>query len=268
MKCLLIDGDIIAYKACASTTKTILWEEQVCTKVCNLPEAEKSFDTRIETIKDAVAFDSEKGDVCYVFTSCPSFKGFRRAIFPDYKSNRKEIDTPPSLKFLRELHIKYIDGHVEMPNIEADDLIGIYATDPWFLKTYDDVIVVSEDKDLKTIPCKLLSFNSDDDEEDSLSASIDVITEQEANYNWMSQTLSGDTADNYGGCPRYGLKTAHKLLDATDGSVEEMWKAVVEAYKKAGLSEDYALTMARLARILRYGEYNFKTHEVNLWQML
>ena len=38
------------------------------------------------------------------------------------------------------------------------------------------------------------------------------------------------------------------------------------AYAKAGFGEDYALTMARLARILRDGEYDFNTKKVNLWE--
>ena len=40
---------------------------------------------------------------------------------------------------------------------------------------------------------------------------------------------------------------------------------VLAAYEKAGLGPDYALTMARLARILREGEYDFDKEEVKLW---
>jgi len=40
---------------------------------------------------------------------------------------------------------------------------------------------------------------------------------------------------------------------------------VVAAYNKKGLSEEVALENARLARILRNGEYDTDTGEVKLW---
>ena len=46
-----------------------------------------------------------------------------------------------------------------------------------------------------------------------------------------------------------------------------MWKLVVKAYAKQGLMEHDAFQQARVARILRYGDYNKKTGEVKLWQI-
>ena len=37
------------------------------------------------------------------------------------------------------------------------------------------------------------------------------------------------------------------------------------AYAKEGLDEEYALAQARVARILRWDEYNIKKEEVILW---
>jgi len=39
----------------------------------------------------------------------------------------------------------------------------------------------------------------------------------------------------------------------------------VDAYKAKGETEYEALLTARLARILRDGDYDFDTHEVTLW---
>jgi hypothetical protein len=79
----------------------------------------------------------------------------------------------------------------------------------------------------------------------------------------MYQTLVGDTADGYRGCPKVGPVKAEKILDTTvwsDGGkcadVYPMWPRVVAAYEKASLTEDDALVQARLVHpaIHRLGE--------------
>jgi DNA polymerase-1 len=40
---------------------------------------------------------------------------------------------------------------------------------------------------------------------------------------------------------------------------------VLDAFESKGLGEEVAIENARLARILRDGEYNFETKEVKLW---
>ena len=91
----------------------------------------------------------------------------------------------------------------------------------------------------------------------------------------MMQTLTGDTTDGYTGCPGIGPKTAEKILQAAlaEGTTEAnpaqlreiYWQHVVKAYAKAGLSEEEALTQARVARICRNSDYDFKTKQVILW---
>jgi DNA polymerase-1 len=87
------------------------------------------------------------------------------------------------------------------------------------------------------------------------------ISEDEADYWHLYQTLIGDSVDGYGGCPNIGPVTAKKLLDKSP-----TWKTVVDTYKKAKLDEAYALQQARCARILRPADYNFETGEPILWQ--
>jgi DNA polymerase-1 len=113
-------------------------------------------------------------------------------------------------------------------------------------------VVVSADKDLKTIPCRLYNPHDGSDR---------VISEEEADYNHLFQTLIGDQSDGYPGCPGIGAKTAAKLLEE-HGAV---WQTVVDAYKKAGLNEEEALRQARVARILRKGEFSSRTNKVKLW---
>ena len=88
-----------------------------------------------------------------------------------------------------------------------------------------------------------------------------VVTEEEANFNHLCQTLSGDRTDNYSGIPGCGPITAEKILKGN-----ETWAAVSDAYKRAGLTEEDALANARCARICRDGDYTPKTGQVRLWK--
>ena len=85
------------------------------------------------------------------------------------------------------------------------------------------------------------------------------ISLEQADRTHLTQALTGDITDGYSGCPGIGPKTAIKVLKEGD------WIEVVAAYEKVGLTEEDALIQARVARILRHGEYNKKTKEVKLW---
>ena len=54
--------------------------------------------------------------------------------------------------------------------------------------------------------------------------------------------------------------TANKILK------KGTWEEVLEAYTNAGFNEEYALTQARCARILRHGEYRWVAQEIHLWK--
>jgi DNA polymerase-1 len=90
----------------------------------------------------------------------------------------------------------------------------------------------------------------------------------------MKQTLTGDTTDNYPGCKGVGPKNADLILNPLhEASLEcdpnihltTLWTAVYQTFESKGFTRQDAITQARLARILRHGDYSFKTNEVNLW---
>lgn len=164
------------------------------------------------------------------------------------------------LKFLREIAGEKYDVAV-MPTLEGDDVIGIMATG----KAAPVYVICSIDKDLKTIPGSHYNFGSNEFFE---------VTREEADYWHMIQTLTGDTTDGYSGCPGVGIKTAEKILQTAKGeapwsSLENLngmyWQAVVKAYAKAGFGEEEALVQARVARILRFDDYDFASKQVKLW---
>jgi DNA polymerase-1 len=148
-------------------------------------------------------------------------------------------------KSIRERVMKeYEHAVIVKPTLEADDVIGILAT-----KYPDEYAIWSADKDLKQIPAKHLTDDG----------FIDISAEA-ADLFFYTQVLTGDTADNYKGCPGIGAVKAEALL-----SKGEHWQTVVAAYEKAGLSEEDALIQARVARILRTTDWNEEKQEVNLW---
>lgn len=235
MTLLLIDGDIIAYKAAASAETPINWGDGLWSLHAFEPDVEARLEDQIHKLMEAPAQD------CIITLSDKA--NFRKKVAPYYKANRKDVRKPMLLGWAREyLTSKY--NTIMYRNLEADDVLGILAT------KNPDTIIWSADKDLLTIPAKHW-----------INGEVATITEEEANYNFLFQTLVGDSTDNYSGCPTVGPKTANKLLSS--GCT---WDAVVTAFKSKGLSEEVALENARLARILRDGEYNTETGEVYLWK--
>jgi DNA polymerase-1 len=172
---------------------------------------------------------------------------FRHNIDPNYKGGRGR--KPLCFYDIRD-RMRETYKVVAMPGIEADDVLGILATKPNDL----DKIIVCKDKDLKQIPGKLWD-----------GSKFYNITEAEADYYHLYQTLVGDKSDGYPGCPGVGPVKAAKLLKEgsliTPESYSEAWKAVVGAFG----DEAEALKQARLARILRWSDWDSEKKEIKLW---
>ncbi len=235
MTLLLIDGDIIAYKAAASAETPINWGDGLWTLHSFEQDVAVRIDDQIHKLVDEAPVQD-----CIVALSDTS--NFRKLVAPYYKANRTDVRKPMLLGWARD-YLKDTYNTVIYQHLEADDVLGILGT------ANPDTIIWSEDKDLQTIPAKHW-----------IDGDVVEISEDEADYNFLVQTLTGDPTDNYKGCPSVGYKTADKILEFGDG-----WGAVVRAYLSKGLSEEVALENARLARILRNGEYDMDTGEVKLW---
>jgi len=245
MKQLLIDGDIVAYQQSFLTENPVHWGDDLWTLHSDAKEAKQRTDVFLQDLKSTLNADE-------LVIAVSSSTNFRKTILPSYKENRVKQRKPLVLGEIRE-HLIFEHKAIYFPHLEADDVIGIMATTP----SEAEKIVVSIDKDFKCIPAFQYNWNSAD-------AGVVKINEIEANINFMTQTMTGDQVDGYPGCPGIGPKRAEAILQGmTD--IKEMWEAVKQAFKKAGLGESEALIQARMARILRNGEYNNKTHKVELW---
>jgi DNA polymerase-1 len=130
--------------------------------------------------------------------------------------------------------------------------MGILSTEP----AEEERVIVSIDKDLKQIPGLLSSDGK----------TIKEVNKAQADYWFLIQTLAGDLTDGYSGCPGIGVKTAEKLLDIKVPLVDN-WARVVKAYKKKDYLDGEILQQARVARILRHGEYDHTTGAVKLWKI-
>ena len=241
---LLIDGDILTYKTCWAVQTVVHWDDGILTTATNVEELKAQAKTMIEYWQEKLGEGKE-------FTTVICFSdranNFRRKIFPDYKLNRKGSQKPLGYNHL-ETYLKENYSTKTQPMLEADDVLGILATDGEF----DRNIIISIDKDMLTIPCEYYNIDSEVTE---------VIDEKTADHMFFYQTLTGDSVDNDKGCPGIGPKRATELL-LTKGV---KWQTIKDAYEKAGLTEDHALTQARVARILRTKDYNFNKEEINLW---
>lgn len=223
-----------------------------------------------------------KADELIICLSCPHEENFRLKVLPSYKGNRDYSNRPallgPIKEYLAEAYKTYA-----RPTLEADDVMGILSTHPKLIP--GKKIIVSEDKDMKTIPGWL--WNPAKDSKPRL------IEQLEADWRHLYQTLIGDSTDGYKGCPGVGKDTAFEVLG--DGSfavgqvayehtfksgprkgtvevryrkerMDSRWEAIVSWFARAGLSEEDALIQARVARICRASDYDFKNKEVRLWQ--
>lgn len=250
----IIDGDILCYQAAARAEQLIKWDDEIWTLSANYQQAKVLIKEMIESKVEAVDIKGKKAtDFVVVLTKGDTF---RHALLPTYKGQRDPRKKPILVGALRD----YILEHYQelaycVPPLEADDVMGILATDPTWMPNHGKVIV-SSDKDFHTIPATFYDFGKD---------VVTEVSEDDANHFWMLQTLMGDATDNYVGCPSVGPVTARKLLPEP-APLEEMWAVVVHTFAKKGLSEDAALLQARMARILRHGDYDSNTEEIKLWQ--
>ena len=233
---LLVDGDIVAYKAATVAETPIDWGDGFWTLHAFEQDVIQNMSTFINEIKEQ--------SKCNKIITCISGDNlYRKEVAPYYKANRKGTRKPMLLNFAKKYLMDNFNGMSE-DRLEADDLLGILGSND--LST----VIWSADKDLLTIPAYHL-----------LDGKVVEVDEEEADYWFLYQTLVGDATDGYKGCPSIGAKTADKLLQDNGAT----WQTVVDAYASKGLGEEIALENARLARILRDGEYNFKTKKVKLW---
>ena len=240
MTFLALDTDIFLYRSTSSAEKEVDWGNDVWSLWSDLNDAKEVFREQVEGIGKKLGVDHV---VCALSDSKANY---RKDIDPSYKSNRRGTRKPVGYAAMKDW-VRHNYNTIMKPGLEGDDCLGILATRPG-----NECIVVSSDKDLKTIPGRL--YRPEDDE-------VLEITLEDADRFFFTQTLTGDVTDGYKGCPGVGPKTAEKILGP-----RPHWGAVEQAYIKAGLTKEDALQQARLARILRWSDWDQEKGEPRLWK--
>jgi len=234
---LLIDADLLLYKAAIGAEYSCDWGGGNWVLSANLQQAKDAITARINGM--LAHFDTD------MYTLVRSDReNFRKQLFPEYKGNREDTRKPIIFNQL----VEWLDDTqpcIHYSKLEADDTLGILQTQDLTAET----IIISEDKDMLTIPGKLYR-----------GGELLDTSPEDARRHHMFQTLTGDATDGYPGCPGVGPKTADKLLQ---GTPETWWGVVLQAYEKAGLTEQDAMLNARMAYILQ--SHNYKNGEVILW---
>jgi DNA polymerase-1 len=238
---LLLDGDILAYRHASAAEKATDWGDGMWTLHADEGVAIDNLGLEVDRIASNLSADK------MVMCLSDDIRRFRDQFTSVYKEHRKDIRKPMILGKLRQ-HIRETWETKDKPGLEADDVMGILSTNPKLYPGYEKVIV-SIDKDMRTIP-GLLSTGA--------GREVMLITRDQADSWHLQQTLMGDKADGYPGCPGVGPVKAERI-------VKGGWPAVLEAFVNAGKDEEYALTMARLARILRHEDWDYKKQEPILW---
>lgn len=272
MRTLLIDGDVVAYQVSSTNQTEIDWGDGTNSTVLTEANAKAATDREIARLMEKLKAD--EAILCLT-----DGENWRLGVLPSYKSNRDDKIRPELLPVIRQHILDNYKSYLR-PTLEGDDCMGILATHPSIIK--GEKIIVSIDKDMKTIPCKLYNPKRE-------SEGVVTYSPEEADWWHMFQTLTGDTTDGYKGCPDVGKETAIELLNNPYLSVpyehtfkrgprkgetetrwnkeptDDVWAAIVSLYERHGQTEADALAQARVARILRHTDFDFENKKVILW---
>jgi DNA polymerase I len=240
---LLIDADVMAFRATSAAEVETEWDDDNWSLTCDHKLARQIIINHALQVTKEVGRLLDERDVRPLMCFSDPNGTWRKWEYPAYKANRKSRKPLGYRKFVdwcRE-HFECL----EMAGLEADDVMGIEAT-----KDPAGTVVATIDKDLATIPCSL--YNWDRPEE-----GIREITKLEANRFLAVQAMTGDTTDNYPGVKGVGPVAAQKVVGKLH-TEKTLWSAVLNKYLSAGLTKEDMIQQARLARICRKGDWNSK----------
>lgn len=200
---VLIDGDIVAYRAAFATQDY------------SYKEAEDKVDELMDyIISDTIEFPfPSKEDFQTYLTGKTNFR-FDIAKSHPYKGNRKDVEKPKHLASARQHMMNKYDAIVSEDE-EADDLIAKAAAALDY-----NCVVASIDKDMLQLPCWHFNFGRNE------WTKVEPFEGLKFVYHQM---LTGDRADNIIGLQGIGPKKADKLLQDCH-TEEDLWTTVLKAY--------------------------------------
>tara|TARA_R110002096_G_scaffold3538_9_gene17449 strand:- start:728 stop:1441 length:714 start_codon:yes stop_codon:yes gene_type:complete len=192
---LLVDADSLIFASCYRKRET-LDDQKYYTDII---DARNKFDQQYMKIINDL---EEKYTIDKVLTFSGSKGNFRKLITSKYKANRKKQELPPLLNDMHQFVKDQYDS-IYGYGVETDDMVARYWKQISDDIGRDEVMIVSIDKDYKQFPCLMYNYHYKHKE-------ILDITEEQAIFNFYSQMIEGDTADNVNYFKGKGKKFAEK----------------------------------------------------------
>ncbi len=169
---LLVDADYVVYKCCAAAETEIDWGDDVILVTSKFSDAYAA--VKRELLKIINNFLWDVPELILFFSDSVNF---RKSIQPSYKGHRNRKKPCGYKRVINKLKTEY--NVVLMPTLEADDALGIYAT-----QNQGKCCICSPDKDMRQIPGRLFD----------MSEMMNV--EKAEGEKWhLVQTLAGDQTD-------------------------------------------------------------------------
>jgi DNA polymerase-1 len=245
---LLIDADVICHQLAYKNTRNVSFDGEETIEVTQDDKAKADVESYVLELiddlnaKNAILVLSDRG------------RNFRKELDSTYKANRTK--PKPALWHVIRGLIESGDlpwHHAHRPRLEGDDVLGIMAT-----RRPDLYTVVSIDKDMKGVPCRL--YNPGKPER-----GVVTVSELDARLFHLSQVVTGDTVDNYPGLPGRGEDWWDWIVSLAGNDLQLLWTLICDQYVAKGHTVDRAIHQACLAYILQVGDYNESNNEVTLW---
>lgn len=278
---LILDGDWLVFKAMSAVETETEWEDDVWTYECNHKNARDVLNDDILALTTRRREWSKNTEIVFAFSSGSNWR--KELVDPEYKANRKAVRKPSGYKtFVKDFCDNSGYLTVMEDSLEADDVIGIIASNPREFNT-GKATIISCDKDFRTIPNCDFYWVTD--------GNIYPQTVESANFWHLYQTMKGDLTDGYSGIkgwgdksedflenPYYLRRVEHTIQSGKNkGNIQirweketihnkTTWECILSVAAKVDMTEEDVIHQARLARILRYDDYDIDTQQITLWK--
>lgn len=239
-KTAVIDADSVVYNVCHEALVEERMGKDEWTWSLNEKDALKALGDRANSLR------SEAG--CSSFLLCFSDsrgRYWRHDVEPSYKGNRVGRRKPLGFEKLVTAAMEMFPSK-RVPRFEADDLLGLFATDPD--RPLGEIVMVSNDKDLLGVPGMLYDYKN---------VGVVITTSKErADLLWCVRAIAGDVGDGYKGVEGLGEVTAMKELEPRIAKGMKPWDACISVFAEHGYSRADAVRQMMLARVLRHEDLN------------
>lgn len=302
---LALDMDYFIYSAMSASETEMDWGEDIWTLECDHAKARNIMFGTIKGIKKEIIKQLEAKypklkapgtyelvDICVITGS----GNWRLNVLDSYKGNRAAKRKPVGYPdFCQKMMEHYPIGY-RVNNREGDDTLGILMSNPQ-AEGFDRIIGVSCDKDFNTIPgdffwlTPMKLVRNDVYAADKWHMRQTMMGDTTDGYGGIpgvGEAFEGDLMAWLDEPKMYELYEHELLRGKNKGKTEtrmrsytpeeyarhvnapedwtpSLWDCMVSLAEANGMSEEDLLVQARVARILRYGEWNEETGEPILW---